>query len=117
MISESKSIDVAEAWENGDLGRSEEHASLCAEDFSRQIDVMAGLEILSVRLDSTLVGDLKAIAALEGINHTALVRRVLQRFATAELKKLAREYMEYMEAQREASKIDAEPPTHQTKCA
>jgi predicted DNA binding CopG/RHH family protein len=53
----------SEEWENGNLGKSEEHARI--------------MRKTSIRLPDDLVASLKAMAADEGLGYQTYIRRIL----------------------------------------
>lgn len=73
-------------WESGALGRDEAHVAVLDANASRETDDATGLQMISIRLDKSLLRDLKEIAALHGIGYQPMVRDLLHRFATAEIK-------------------------------
>lgn len=95
-----------EAWENGDLGCDEEFARVTND--SEEIDKALGLQMISIRLDISLIDDLKAIADLQGIGYQPLIRTVLHRFTNAEMKRIARDYAAQQAAKK--AQVDDEPP-------
>lgn len=50
------------------------------------------LQMISIRLSKELLSDLKMIAQFHGVGYQPLMRDALERFATAEVKKIAIEY-------------------------
>lgn len=103
-------------WEDGDLGRSLEHAKI-VEDKAQEdaIDAALQLQLISIRLEKSLIEAMKFIASYnKGMGYQPLMRQVLHRFATAEIKRIHRE----MEAKRQQDEErlgplpadDGEPP-------
>ena len=82
---------TAEAWENRTLGASEEHAQAVTVDHAAEIDAYLDLKSISIRLQTSLIEDLKTIAQANGIGYQPLMRQALTRFAQAEMKQMARE--------------------------
>ncbi|WP_348672537.1 hypothetical protein [uncultured Abyssibacter sp.] len=96
-----------EPWESGELGRSLEHAELASDDESGADEVDSALQLvpISIRLERSLIDAFKYIASHnKGIGYQPLMRQVLKRFATGEIKKIAAE-LEAVE--REERKADA----------
>jgi hypothetical protein len=85
-------IGTDEAWEDRRLGATEKHAK----PFEQQDDVDNDLclQMISIRLQKSLIEELKIIAKVHGIGYQPLIRDVLQRFSHAELKKLMSDYAE-----------------------
>ncbi|MDN3392829.1 MULTISPECIES: hypothetical protein [Pseudoalteromonas] len=81
---------TSEAWESRTLGCDENHAVAVElnEDF---INESLALQMISIRLQKTLIEDLKMIGQLNGIGYQPLIRQVLKRFADSEKKQLLRE--------------------------
>lgn len=80
-----------EAWETRTLGASEEYAQAVPTDRATEIDAALDLKSISIRLQTSLIEDLKIIAQANGIGYQPLMRQVLTRFAQAEMKQMARE--------------------------
>jgi len=90
-MSDDKKIEGAnEAWENGDLGRSEDHVAPSAIT-QEMVDKAVDLKSISIRLPKSLIDEFKLIASLSGIGYQTLMRQILKRFADAEIKKIVRE--------------------------
>ena len=82
--------DSDDAWESGQLGRAADHARPAAEDIEKAIDSSLRLQLISIRLQQSLIEDLKAIASLNGIGYQPLMRQILKRFVDGEKKRIAR---------------------------
>ena len=95
--------DTVEAWEDGTLGADEAHVEVAA-DRSQAIDDALGLQPISIRLQRSLLDNLKALAQLNGIGYQPLIRQVLTRFVDCEMKNLLRERLA------SEQKTDGEPP-------
>jgi hypothetical protein len=80
-----------EAWETGLLGRDEAFVGVADEALDAVIDHSLELQPISIRLQKSLIEDLKAIAKLNGLRYQTLVRQVLTRFADYEKKNLLRQ--------------------------
>jgi uncharacterized protein (DUF4415 family) len=87
-----KIVSSAEAWENGELGRSVEHAVVAPPGTTQQIDDALGMQMISIRLPKDLIDEFKMIAQVHNLGYQPLMRDALKRFAEAELKKLAIQY-------------------------
>jgi len=105
MASKRKKIEGTEkAWEDRLLGASEKHVK-AIEANEAEIDEALELQMISIRLQKSLIEDFKNIAALHGLGYQPLMRQVLARFAEAEKKHLLRqaasEHMKELEKSRE----------------
>lgn len=85
-------VDNSEAWENGSLGRDENFVKVATDITEESVDDALGLQLISIRLQKSLIEDLKWIAKLNGIGYQPLIRQVLTRFVNAE-KKLLQSYL------------------------
>lgn len=83
--------DSDDAWDKGQLGRATEYARPATAETSRAVDATLGLQLISMRLQKSLIEDLKVIASLNGIGYQPLMRQVLKRFVDGEKKRIARE--------------------------
>jgi len=66
-----------EKWENGQLGRSPEHVGIVSAEEELEIDDALGLQLVSVRLQKTLIKDLKELAVKEGLGYQPYLRQIL----------------------------------------
>ena len=79
-----------EAWESRELGADEKFAQ--SVDFDNAvIDDALDLQMISIRIQKSLLEDLKVIANLNGLGYQPLMKQVLQRFVDCEKKKIFRE--------------------------
>ena len=92
-------VNEPSSWESGQLGRSEEHVVVAAHAVEAALDDALGLQPISVRLQQSLIKDLKLIARYHGIGYQPLMRDALNRFARFELRDMA-ETMEKVESAR-----------------
>jgi len=86
-----KTRDSDEAWETGQLGRAAEHARPAPAHTEKAIDTSLGLQLISIRLQKSLIEDLKAVASLNGIGYQPLMRQILKRFVDGEKRRISRE--------------------------
>lgn len=95
----------AEMWDNRELGASEEHAVAISAAQAAEIDDMMELQAISIRLQKSLLSNLKTIAAHHQIGYQPMVRDLLTRFAEAEMKKILIDQLNKIdEAQRDREK-------------
>lgn len=94
------------AWENGKLGRSEDHVVVASDEDEAALDQAVCLKPISIRLHKSLINDLKLIAQHHGIGYQPLMRDALNRFARFELRTIAEEMqkVEHARAQLEKSR-------------
>ncbi|MBL8474156.1 MAG: hypothetical protein KF778_15955 [Rhodocyclaceae bacterium] len=74
-----------DAWDTRQIGADEEYVARVAPNLEQQIDESLGLQMISIRLDRTLIEAFKAIGKFHGIGYQPLMRDVLKRFAEREL--------------------------------
>ena len=77
-----------EAWETGELGQDEEYVRKADVDESA-LDESLELQMISIRLQKSLIDDLKNFATLEGLGYQPLIKRVLMRYVDGEKKRIA----------------------------
>ncbi|WP_340620730.1 hypothetical protein [Xenorhabdus siamensis] len=80
-----------EAWENGELGRSAAHVKVSDDITDDLINEVLDLQPISIRLNKSLIEDLKMIADLNGLGYQPLIRQVLNRFVDSEKKRVLTE--------------------------
>jgi len=96
-------------WESGALGRDEAHVAVVDAKASRETDDATGLQMISIRLEKSLLRDLKEIASLHGIGYQPMIRDLLHRFATAEIKAILQQRLREV-AQAEARQSESVGP-------
>jgi predicted DNA binding CopG/RHH family protein len=72
-------VDDSELWENGTYGQSLKHAAPASRKHQAAINNALGLAPISIRLQKTLVEDLKEMARKEGLAYQAYIRQILTR--------------------------------------
>ena len=85
MNIESPAIHGEEAWDTRALGADEAHVKE-APDRNAALDAALDLHPISIRLQKTLIDNLKALAHLHGLGYQPLVRQILTRWVDAELR-------------------------------
>lgn len=89
--------DWPEWEEGGTLGNSEEHAIARPRDDAK-LDEALGLQSISIRLQKSLLEELKLIAGIHQIGYQPLIKQVLQRFVEAEMRAILRKHAEHTKA-------------------
>lgn len=80
-----------EAWDSGELGKSEQFVEVATDIDDEKINEAVALQLISLRLQKALIDDFKYIAQLNGIGYQTLMRQVLMRFADCEKKRILKE--------------------------
>jgi predicted DNA binding CopG/RHH family protein len=104
----AKKIDGnVENWESRQLGADELSAAIDKSVSKNDLDEALGLQMISIRLQKSLIEELKLVGELNGIGYQPLIRQLLKRFVDGEMKRFAREY---------AAKLakDSEKPSRKT---
>lgn len=94
-----KITSTPEAWEDRLLGADEQYAMAVPAEQDAQLDEALALRMISIRLPESLIEDFKNIAIIRcgAMGYQTLMRQVLKRFATGELKMIAREMADQMQ--------------------
>ena len=109
MSKQPKIRSSDEAWDTGELGREEGFVKRATDDTDEaEIDSSLELQLISIRLQKSLIEDYKHIASMNGIGYQPLMRQTLKRFADAEKKRILRERASEMRAKVNAAQ--AAPP-------
>jgi len=94
-----------EAWDSGELGRDEEFVKKADFDETAFNEALE-LQMISIRLQKSLIEDLKAFAKIHKLGYQPLVKIILQRWVDGELKTLGnqimRERLQELEEQEQA---------------
>lgn len=82
-------LTAVDPWETGQLGLEKSHAVAAPESIEAEVDNALAMQLISIRLPKDLIEDLKLIAKKEGLGYQPLIRRLLVRFAAAEMRNIA----------------------------
>ncbi|MCF8199756.1 MAG: hypothetical protein K9J42_13385 [Sulfuritalea sp.] len=83
-----------EAWEEGVLGTDEKFVRVADPALVEAIDAAAGTQMISVRMQQSMIDDLKAIAVMNGgMGYQTLMKQALQRFIDCEKRQLWNEFV------------------------
>ena len=115
MTKPNKILASDEAWDTGQLGEDIDHVKAVEED-EKLVDEALELQLISIRLQKSLIDDFKALASLNGLSYQPLMRQVLNRFADCEKKRILRERVLEMR-ERVAKAKKPEEPAKQKKAA
>lgn len=77
---------MEDKWETGELGRDETFVGQVAEEINKEVDEALELQLISIRLQKSLIEDLKTLARLDGIGYQPLIRQILNKQAERFLK-------------------------------
>lgn len=99
---------ITKQWESGELGRSDEHVVVAEDSESLALDSALAMKLVSIRLPIPLIEALKAIAAHHEIAYQPMIRDLLVRFATSEVKQIAYEFACQMKIAQKAD--ESSPP-------
>ena len=88
---------TTEAWESRELGADEDFVASVDHD-DALIEEAVGLQMISIRLQKSLLEELKLIANINGLGYQPLIKQALKRFVEGEkkmiLKQLSRQAKE-----------------------
>ena len=91
MTKSPKIPSTEEAWDNGQLGRDDKYVKRAEDNIESKIDEALELQLISIRLQKSLIEDLKLLAGLNGIGYQPFMRQILTLYADSEKKKLLQE--------------------------
>ena len=108
-MSKHKKIPASdEAWESGKLGNDPKFAKIFESDIQPQVDEAIAMQPISIRLPTSLIETFKLLGQEHGLGYQPLMRRVLTRFAEAEMKRVLNEHV--AEQRRAAGDADDDAP-------
>lgn len=87
MSAKAKIVPTDDPWEDRSVGAEEQYVEV-ASDINTEVDVALDLHPISIRLQKTLVDNLKALAHLHGLGYQPLIRQILTRWVDAEVKQM-----------------------------
>ena len=88
MSKKSNIPGTVEAWESGELGKSDAHVRKTSLETEQQIDEALGLQAISIRLPKATIEVYKNLAKMHGVGYQPLMRDAICRWAESELKML-----------------------------
>lgn len=81
--------DTDEAWDERVLGHDESFVEIVSSEEEAQIDEAAGTQLISIRMQKSMIEDMKMIASLNnGIGYQTLMKQILQRVIDSEKKRI-----------------------------
>ena len=87
MNAKTKTVASDDDWEDRSVGAEDDFTDV-APDIGVDLDSALDLHPISIRLQRSLVDNLKALAQLHGLGYQPLVRQVLTRWVDSELKQM-----------------------------
>ena len=101
-MSMTKKIEgTTEAWESRELGADEEFVASVDHDDSL-IEEAVGLQMISIRLQKSLLEELKMIANINGLGYQPLIKQALKRFVEGEKKMILKQLSSQQQAEAKA---------------
>ncbi|WP_369600439.1 hypothetical protein AAIA72_11375 [Hahella sp. SMD15-11] len=88
-MSKQKKIEGSvDAWENRELGAEEQFVAIANDINEEALDDSLGLQMISIRIQKSLLEDLRQLAKIHGLGYQPLMKQILQRFVECEKKRL-----------------------------
>lgn len=88
-MSKQPIVSSEEAWDERTLGADGDFVKVVEKDMEDAIDEAAGTQLISIRLQKSLLEDLKVIASLnKEIGYQTLMKQILHRFVVGEKKRI-----------------------------
>lgn len=75
----TRKTNTKNAWDNRELGASESHVRKASASREKALDDRLGLQSISIRLQKSLIENLKKLADEDGIGYQPYVRQLLMR--------------------------------------
>lgn len=83
-----------EAWDERALGADEAHVAVAPDDLSKEADDASGTQLISIRMQKSMIDDFKAIASRnKGIGYQTLMKQILQRYIDSEKRLLWNDFV------------------------
>jgi len=79
-------------WENGKYGESLKHAKVASKRDEKSLDDALGLQLISIRLNKSLIEQFKRFAALEATGYQPFIRKVLEDYEIENRHRLDKPY-------------------------
>jgi len=86
---------VDDAWDDDAIGDIDEGPlTVASADASARIDSASGTQLVSIRMQKSMIDAFKAIAAAnKNIGYQTLIKQILQRFVDSEMKRVWSEHL------------------------
>ena len=97
-------------WESFDADL-EAHTTAASDEAKRELEDALALQMVSIRLQKSLVQNLKLIAEYHDIGYQPLIRDLLNRFVKSELKFIVSEISRKQEEFKKVEEMSSEPPS------
>lgn len=101
MKAKAKIVPTDDPWEDRSVGAEEQFVET-APDINADVDAALDLHPISIRLQRSLVENLRALAHLHGLGYQPLIRQILTRWVDAEIKHLVAQQATASQEQRPA---------------
>lgn len=92
MDKPTKIEGLIQAWEDRELGCDENFVQKSSLIDDLKLDETLRLKTISIRMEETLIDDLKLVAQFHGVKYQPLVKQVLRRFVDVELKEMIKRF-------------------------
>ncbi len=89
----TKKFTEEDFWEEGAIGLDEDSVGVVKEAEEKNVDDAMNLQMISIRLNKSLLADLKELAGLYKTGYQPLTREVLARFVAGEKKRIYNSYL------------------------
>ena len=80
-------ITSDEAWDNRELGATESFVRKASSEHEKSLDDKLDLQIISIRLQKSLIEDLKDLAGDDGLGYQPYIRQILTHHVRNEKRK------------------------------
>lgn len=80
-------ITSDEAWDNRELGATESFVRKASPEHEKSLDDKLDLQIISIRLQKSLIEDLKDLAGEDGLGYQPYIRQILTHHVRNEKRK------------------------------
>jgi uncharacterized protein (DUF4415 family) len=114
MSEKEKILGTDEAWESEQLGADEKYARPADAETANRIDEAIGMQMISIRLDKSLIESFKLLGSFHGVGYQPLMRDALKRFVDGEMKSIV---TGVVESQRKQDKKHQKHPVAKEKKA
>lgn len=91
-----------EAWDDRVLGADENFVKVVDADIAQSIDEAVGTQLISIRVQKSMIEDFKLIASLNNMGYQTLMKQIMQRFVDCEKKRIFRELVSEKLGEKEA---------------
>ena len=111
MTTPEKIPGTIDNWDvDGPLGKDEQYAKVTTDFTVEDVQDSLGLKPVSIRMQESVLSDLKVIAKYHGIGYQPLIKQILKRFVDSEFRQIVCKQVDDKNNDCDSDDAPGEPP-------